>query len=68
MSVLVSLILFIFAITSGSESGWASAEVLAPLVISVALMILFFLWEQYMPFESAAVYVYRISTHGGDTQ
>ncbi|TFK84532.1 MFS general substrate transporter [Polyporus arcularius HHB13444] len=51
----VALILFIFAITSGSGSGWASAEVLAPLIISIFLIAAFFLWEKKMPTEDAAV-------------
>ncbi|KAI0692857.1 MFS general substrate transporter [Cerioporus squamosus] len=51
----VAMILFIFAITSGSGSGWSSAEVLAPLIISIFLMIGFFLWEKRMPTEDAAV-------------
>ncbi|RPD57986.1 MFS general substrate transporter [Lentinus tigrinus ALCF2SS1-7] len=51
----VALILFIFAITSGSGSGWASAEVLAPLIISIFLIVGFFLWEKRMPTKDAAV-------------
>ncbi|KAI0666963.1 MFS general substrate transporter [Trametes maxima] len=50
-----ALILFIFAITSGSESGWASARVLAPLIISVFMIAAFFVWEAWMPAEDAAV-------------
>ncbi|KAI0628440.1 MFS general substrate transporter [Trametes polyzona] len=51
----VALILFIFAITSGSEDGWSSARVLAPLIISVFLMVAFFSWEAFMPASDAAV-------------
>ncbi|KAF8154860.1 major facilitator superfamily domain-containing protein [Crassisporium funariophilum] len=51
----ISLILFIFAITSGSIDGWGSAHVVAPLVISVVLMILFFVWENQLPESYAAL-------------
>ncbi|OSC97055.1 MFS general substrate transporter [Trametes coccinea BRFM310] len=51
----VALILFIFAITSGSEDGWSSARVLAPLIISVFMTTGFFFWEARMPAEDAAV-------------
>ncbi|CAA7263630.1 unnamed protein product [Cyclocybe aegerita] len=50
-----SLVLFIFAVTSGSIDGWGSAKVLAPLVISVFLMVLFFGWEAYLPESYAAL-------------
>ncbi|KAI0653606.1 MFS general substrate transporter [Cubamyces menziesii] len=51
----VALILFIFAITSGSEDSWASARVLAPLIISIFMTAAFFVWEAWMPSEDAAV-------------
>ncbi|KAI0631657.1 MFS general substrate transporter [Trametes polyzona] len=50
-----ALILFIFAITSGSTSGWGSATVLAPLVISVFLVIAFFIYETRIPADKAAI-------------
>ncbi|KAJ3515160.1 hypothetical protein NLJ89_g1938 [Agrocybe chaxingu] len=50
-----SLVLFIFAVTSGSIDGWGSAKVIAPLVISVFLMVLFFGWEAYLPESYAAL-------------
>ncbi|GJE93570.1 MFS general substrate transporter [Phanerochaete sordida] len=50
-----ALILFIFAITSGSTVGWASAEVLAPLVISVFGVAGFFIYETRIPASTAAV-------------
>ena len=58
MLMLVALILFIFAITSGSESGWATAQVLAPLIISIFMLAGFFLWERRIPQDIAAVYVF----------
>jgi hypothetical protein len=50
-------VLLIFAVTSGSNAGWASAEVLAPLIISVAMFVAFFFYETRIPIERAAVYV-----------
>ncbi|KAI0073355.1 MFS general substrate transporter [Panus rudis PR-1116 ss-1] len=50
-----ALILFIFAITSGSTSGWASATVLAPLIISIVMVAGFFYYETLIPTEVAAV-------------
>lgn len=49
------LVLFIFAVTSGSSIGWATARCLAPLVISVFTVAAFFYWETIIPEEDAAV-------------
>lgn len=51
----VGLILFIFALTSSSTHGWASAMVLVPLVISISMMVAFFYWETRIPVEQAAI-------------
>ena len=53
----VALILFIYAVTSGSADGWATAGVLTPLIISILLTIGFFYWETLIPLEKAAMYV-----------
>ncbi|EKM53820.1 uncharacterized protein PHACADRAFT_125786 [Phanerochaete carnosa HHB-10118-sp] len=50
-----ALILFIFAVTSGPSDGWGTGQVITPLVISVLMVILFFLWKAHIPFERAAV-------------
>ncbi|KAJ3836124.1 major facilitator superfamily-domain-containing protein [Lentinula raphanica] len=50
-----SLILFIFAVTSGSISGWGTAGVIAPLVISVALMLAFLFYETRIPTDIAVI-------------
>ncbi|KDR73160.1 hypothetical protein GALMADRAFT_72489 [Galerina marginata CBS 339.88] len=50
-----SLILFIFAVTAGSVNGWRSAKVIAPLVVSIVLMAMFFAWERYLPEWYAAL-------------
>ncbi|KAH7905376.1 major facilitator superfamily domain-containing protein [Hygrophoropsis aurantiaca] len=51
----VAIILFIFAITSGSTDGWGAAAVLAPLIISVLLVVCFFCWETITPANKAAI-------------
>jgi hypothetical protein len=58
-ALIVALILFVFAVTSGSAVGWASAMVLVPLVISILMVIGFFYWETLVPVEKAAMYVVR---------
>ncbi|KAI0731519.1 MFS general substrate transporter [Fomitopsis betulina] len=50
-----ALILFIYAITSGSADGWATAGVLAPLFISVLMVAAFFWYETLISPEKAAV-------------
>lgn len=53
-----ALILFIFAVTSGgSAAGWGSALVIAPLIISILMVIGFFYYETKIPAEVAAVCV-----------
>ncbi|KAG1812501.1 major facilitator superfamily domain-containing protein [Suillus subaureus] len=51
----VAVILFIFAVTTGSITGWGSATTLAPLVIAIAMIAVFFFWEALQPIECAAV-------------
>ncbi|KAJ7872325.1 major facilitator superfamily domain-containing protein [Mycena olivaceomarginata] len=48
-------ILFIFSITSGSIDGWGSAEVITPLILSLVLLLLFFVWESRLPESYAAI-------------
>ncbi|KAJ7301419.1 major facilitator superfamily-domain-containing protein [Mycena albidolilacea] len=55
ISFTAALILFIFAITSGSIDGWRSAQVIAPLVLSFVLMVFFFVWESRLPESYAAI-------------
>ncbi|KAI0919870.1 hypothetical protein AcV5_001822 [Taiwanofungus camphoratus] len=50
-----ALILFIFALTSGSTDGWGSAMVLAPLIISIFMVVGFFYYETRIPPSRAAV-------------
>ena len=51
----VALVLFIYAVTSGSADGWATPGVLAPLVVSILLIVGFFYWETLIPTEKAAM-------------
>ncbi|KAF9461921.1 MFS general substrate transporter [Collybia nuda] len=51
----VALVLFIFAVTSGSVSGWGTARVIAPLILSVVLVLVFLVWEAHIPEELAAL-------------
>ncbi|KAN0078090.1 Major facilitator superfamily domain containing protein [Tylopilus felleus] len=51
----VALVLFIYAVTSGSANGWATAGVLAPLIISMFLIAGFFYWETRIPSDRAAI-------------
>ena len=50
-----ALILFIYAVTSASTDGWGSAGVVAPLVISISMIVGFFVWETRIPPSIAAV-------------
>jgi hypothetical protein len=50
-----SAILFVYALTSGSVEGWTAAGVLAPLFVSVALAVSFFVWETRIDEECAAL-------------
>jgi hypothetical protein len=51
----VSILLFVFALTQGANTGWGHGGVIAPLVISVVLCVAFFLWERRMPAQDAAL-------------
>jgi energy-coupling factor transporter transmembrane protein EcfT len=62
-ALIVALILFVFAVTSGSTDGWASAVVLAPLVISILMVVAFFYWETLLPVDKAAMYVTGDTLH-----
>ncbi|KAH7094091.1 MFS general substrate transporter [Auriculariales sp. MPI-PUGE-AT-0066] len=50
-----ALILLIFAFTESSIKSWSSAIILAPLVISIALIIVFFFYETWIPADKAAI-------------
>jgi hypothetical protein len=52
-----AILLFIFAVTQGSNEGWGKAGVITPLIISVVLVILFFIWERRMPEGDASLCV-----------
>lgn len=52
----IALILFIYAITTGGNGAdaWATAGVIAPLVISIIMVVVFFVYEAYIPEHQAA--------------
>ncbi|KII83762.1 hypothetical protein PLICRDRAFT_119051 [Plicaturopsis crispa FD-325 SS-3] len=50
-----ALVLFIYAVTSASAAGWVSAMVLAPLIVSIIMIVAFFYWETLVPSDKAAV-------------
>jgi hypothetical protein len=47
--------LFIFSVTQGSNGTWGAAGVIAPLVISIFVMIAFFIWEWWIDEKNAAL-------------
>ena len=52
---IAAIILFIYALTTGSISSWKSAGVLAPFIVSIALMVAFFLWEAHVDEKNASL-------------
>ncbi|KAG8759750.1 hypothetical protein FRC14_005136 [Serendipita sp. 396] len=48
-------ILFILTVTSDSTQGWATAYVLTPLIISLVLTELFFVWKARITLEDAVL-------------
>ena len=46
---LVAIMLFVFVITSGSNFGWGSAKIIAPLMISMLMFVGFFYYETRIP-------------------
>ena len=48
-------VLFIFAVTSGSVDGWGAVRCLAPLIISIAMGVAFFVYEAWIDPELAAL-------------
>lgn len=50
-----AIVLFVYAVTSGPVNGWGTANVIAPLIISVAMAIAFFTYEAYINPDRAAL-------------
>ncbi|TCD70034.1 hypothetical protein EIP91_005286 [Steccherinum ochraceum] len=50
-----SIILLIFAFSQAPTVGWATARVLAPLIISVALILAFLWWQTRLPEDTALI-------------
>lgn len=57
-ALLASVILFIFALTSGGGDKWGSPAVITTLVISVLASVAFFYWETRVDKGHAALSVY----------
>ncbi|KAI9461385.1 major facilitator superfamily domain-containing protein [Boletus coccyginus] len=55
MLLMAALVLFIFAVTSGSTDGWKTSVVLVPLSLSVLLFFSFFVWEARIPEDQASL-------------
>ena len=55
--ITAAMVLFVYAVTSGPASGWGTANVIAPLIISIALAVAFFIVEYYLPKDMAALRV-----------
>ncbi|KIK59716.1 hypothetical protein GYMLUDRAFT_44149 [Collybiopsis luxurians FD-317 M1] len=51
----VSLVLLVYAVTTGSIDGWGKAKVIVPLVLFFVLLVAFFQWEARIPEYIAAV-------------
>ncbi|KAF8836837.1 MFS general substrate transporter, partial [Paxillus ammoniavirescens] len=51
----VAMIIFIFALMSGSADGWATAQVIVLLIMSVLMIAGFFYWETVIPVDKAAI-------------
>ncbi|EJD00111.1 MFS general substrate transporter [Fomitiporia mediterranea MF3/22] len=50
-----SIILLIFALSQAPDSGWGTARVLAPLIVSVFMMVAFFIWQTRLHEEHALI-------------
>ena len=51
----VAVLLFIFAVTSASTTGWGSARVLAPLILSIVLAAAVLVYETRIPVDRASL-------------
>ncbi|KAF8599784.1 MFS general substrate transporter [Ceratobasidium sp. AG-I] len=56
VSILIAaIVLFVYALTTGSVTGWKSGGVLAPFFVSIALFVAFFVWETRVDEANAAL-------------
>ena len=55
--LIAALVLFNYAVTSGSQFGWGSVKVLGPLIISIFMLAGFFYYETRIPPSTAAMCV-----------
>ena len=47
--LIACLVLFILGFTQAPSQGWSSAIFIAPLVVSIVLLVVFLVWERWMP-------------------
>jgi MFS family permease len=47
--LIACLVLFILGFTQAPSQGWNSAIFIAPLVVSIVLLVVFLVWERWMP-------------------
>ncbi|KAG8760786.1 hypothetical protein FRC11_014919 [Ceratobasidium sp. 423] len=52
---LAAIVLFVYALTTGSVSGWRSGGVLAPFLVSIGFFVAFFFWETRVDEANAAL-------------
>jgi multisubunit Na+/H+ antiporter MnhG subunit len=53
--LVVAMCLFVFALTQGANNGWGQGGVIAPLVLSIAMAVAFFIREWMAKEENAAM-------------
>ncbi|KAG8715679.1 hypothetical protein FRC09_016423 [Ceratobasidium sp. 395] len=54
-TLIAAIVLFVYALTTGSVSGWRSGGVLAPFFVAIALFVAFFFWETRVDEANAAL-------------
>ncbi|KAI0062240.1 hypothetical protein BV25DRAFT_1916160 [Artomyces pyxidatus] len=53
--ITTSIVLFVYAVTTGAATGWGEAKVIAPLIISVLLAAVFFILEARLDAHMASL-------------
>ena len=53
--IIASIILLIFSFSQAPSIGWGTAEVLAPLIISILGLVLFFFWQTRLDINQAVI-------------
>ncbi|TIB67983.1 hypothetical protein E3Q24_03849 [Wallemia mellicola] len=66
IQLVIAVVLLIFALTSGNNVGWGTAQVIAPLVISIITFIIFASWQTRVD-QRSALLPKRLWTYPGFT-